>query len=190
MEYTGTTGPSLPPGRLGGLDVDGMVRDTGMDDDLTQPIRKDQRPPADADPRRFPTAESGPLAATVASVEVPSLNPATMDGIDEIGRAVGADVLSELWQVFQSNAERSLALLRTAVLYRNAEALRRTAHGLKGSSANLGADQMAVLCLRLEQFARMGAWESVEPELRSLEAEFSRVKWLMKMELDSRRAPE
>ena len=52
----------------------------------------------------------------------------------------------------------------------------RHAHGLRGSSASLGAEAMAARCHALEQAARERRVEALPALLEGLQAEFVRVR--------------
>ncbi len=66
--------------------------------------------------------------------------------------------------------------LKAALDSQNCEELRRDAHSLKGSSSNLGAQSLAELCLQVENLAKEGETEGVEPLLTQIEMEFHQVK--------------
>jgi HPt (histidine-containing phosphotransfer) domain-containing protein len=61
-----------------------------------------------------------------------------------------ADFFSELIDLFLDETESHLKVLHAAGLRNDATEIRQVAHLLKGSSANIGASQMAALCLELE----------------------------------------
>ena len=88
----------------------------------------------------------------------------------------GAGLVAELVDLFVDDVPPRLASIREAVAARDPEALVRTAHGLKGSAATLGADGMAELCRQMEASGREGEVLQAEDLLESLEAEFERVK--------------
>lgn len=56
------------------------------------------------------------------------------------------------------------------------EDLRRSAHSLKGSSGNIGAEQLAGLCGALERQAKQAAVAGVSVTLQALHSEFEAVK--------------
>src|SRR5437588_5560647 len=64
------------------------------------------------------------------------------------------DLLAELSAVYLRDTPPRLAALHDAVARADAEVLRREVHGLKGSSSQIGAVQMAHLCTDLEGHVR------------------------------------
>ncbi|MBL8407073.1 MAG: Hpt domain-containing protein, partial [Candidatus Accumulibacter sp.] len=68
-----------------------------------------------------------------------------------------------------------LAQIRAAADAGDAEALRKAAHGMKSSSANVGADALAALCKALEMIGRSSTVEGARPLLTSAEEELPRV---------------
>ncbi len=80
------------------------------------------------------------------------------DAIDELLRMVGDDreFLGDLIDTYLEDAPKQLAAMRDAVARQDAAALVRPAHTLKSNSRNLGATELAELCLDLEAQARRG----------------------------------
>jgi len=64
--------------------------------------------------------------------------------------------------------------LRAAADAGDAEALRKAAHALKSSSANVGAEQLAGLCRELEAIGQKGSTAGVETLLSAAEDELAR----------------
>jgi CheY-like chemotaxis protein len=114
-------------------------------------------------------AERAPEAAP------PVLDPGTLASLREMQAAAETDLLSELLQLFRSDAEPLLQSLAQAVAAEDSEGQRRAAHGLKGAAANLGARQLAALCQELEQRGRAGTTEGARELLAKIETEYPRV---------------
>jgi HPt (histidine-containing phosphotransfer) domain-containing protein len=83
--------------------------------------------------------------------------------------------VAELIAVYLRDTRSRLAALHEAVARVDAEALRGIAHSLKGSSSQIGAEQMAQLCADLEEQARTADLADAAQTLRRLEAAFGRV---------------
>lgn len=66
------------------------------------------------------------------------------------------DLIVELIDLYAEDSPRRLDTIRGALAAGDLEALRRAAHGLKGSSASLGARRVEMLCEKLE---RLSGWE-------------------------------
>ncbi|MBL8176340.1 MAG: Hpt domain-containing protein [Bryobacterales bacterium] len=88
---------------------------------------------------------------------------------------VGGDseLLQEMAQLFLDEYPSQLDAVRVAVLARDAKALERSAHSLKGSVGNFGAAAAQDAALRLEMIGRRGELQDVEQEFRNLEAALS-----------------
>ncbi|MBL8368444.1 MAG: Hpt domain-containing protein [Candidatus Accumulibacter sp.] len=65
--------------------------------------------------------------------------------------------------------------MQAAAAAGDAEALRKAAHALKSSSANLGAEYLTTLCRQLEAVTRQETLVSAKPLLQEVEFEVPRV---------------
>jgi CheY-like chemotaxis protein len=90
---------------------------------------------------------------------------------------VGGDeqLLGELLHLFQTDAPKWLADLRSAIDRGDAAQLRRAAHTIKGGASNLGARQTWTAAARLEELARTGSWDGVEAARAELEGALARL---------------
>jgi HPt (histidine-containing phosphotransfer) domain-containing protein len=86
------------------------------------------------------------------------------------------DLVVELIELYAEDTPRRLAAIRSAWAARDLATLRRAAHGLKGSSASLGARQVAILCEKLELLSGKELLQGGEMLLTCLEREFARVR--------------
>lgn len=86
--------------------------------------------------------------------------------------------LVELIDLFQTDATDYLARIEAAAKAADASIARKNAHGLKGSSGNLGARKMAELCHQIEIAAGEAVpdWNKINPLIASLVDEAARVK--------------
>ena len=92
-----------------------------------------------------------------------------------VKRAMGdKEFLKEMLEQFTISMPVQVQALKTAIEEGNAEALQREAHTLKGSAANLSADNIAVAALRLEQMGREKDLTAGEQRFGELEAELTR----------------
>jgi len=136
----------------------------GMDEYITKPL----------DPRQLCAvvermAEGRPsaIATDVAVPDVPM----------QVLARVGGDrqLLAEISRLFVDDAPRHLERIRHALDARDAEALRRAAHGLKGAAANFDADGVVHAARTLEEIGRTGefgeheaAWQALTFETNQL----------------------
>jgi signal transduction histidine kinase/response regulator of citrate/malate metabolism/HPt (histidine-containing phosphotransfer) domain-containing protein len=151
----------------------------GMDDYLCKPVRLESL--VAVLERRTSGAESGSgpgyvPPAVQAPPAVSALDPAMTEQLRNLAAATTPSMLTEIYEVFSSSASGYLAAMRRAADGDDAEGLRKAAHSLRGSSANIGAQSLAEMARRLEI---MGGSQSVSDAgemIASLEKEFERVK--------------
>ena len=86
------------------------------------------------------------------------------------------DVVVELIDLYLDDTPRRLAEISTSLIQRDALSLRQAAHGLKGSSATLGAGRTARLCEEIEQLAVDNSLVPAATLVNKLEDEFARVR--------------
>jgi HPt (histidine-containing phosphotransfer) domain-containing protein len=90
------------------------------------------------------------------------------------------ELLEEVAQLFLQTSPDLLAEIRRAVAAGNAEALERSAHTLKGSVGNFGAEAAFDAALRLEKIGRSRELRGAEEALGVLEREMERVRPALK----------
>lgn len=86
------------------------------------------------------------------------------------------DLVVELIDLYAEDAPRRLAAIRSAWAAGDLAVLRQAAHGLKGSSASLGARQVTILCDKLERLSGTELLQGGEMLLTCLELELARVR--------------
>jgi len=105
--------------------------------------------------------------------------PAPLEIIDWKRGLAAADgdsaLLNELLKMFANQAPASLEKLRSAVEMKDAPAIERAAHTVKGAVSNFGADAAVQAALKLEVMGRHGDLEHAGEALRSVEQEIRRV---------------
>jgi len=97
---------------------------------------------------------------------------------DVVLARVGGDrqLLAEISRLFLDDAPRHLERIRAALDARDAEALRRAAHGLKGAAANFDADGVVGAARALEEMGRKAVFDrQAEDAWRTLSAETDRL---------------
>jgi two-component system sensor histidine kinase/response regulator len=98
-------------------------------------------------------------------------SPAALDREVAMVRVGGdAELLKEIAVLFLENYEGWLQEIRDAHSSGDAEALQRSAHGLKGSVANFGARDAVAASLQLERLGRNQDLAGVPESLAALEA--------------------
>ena len=117
-------------------------------------------------PGRSNSAGGGLGAAQAA------INPLALDAIRALNAGHGEALLARVISVFLQDTPHQLASLREAIEAGDTETIRKTAHSLKSSSANVGADALARLCKELEQLGRSGQTDGTASLHTALEREF------------------
>jgi HPt (histidine-containing phosphotransfer) domain-containing protein len=93
---------------------------------------------------------------------------------------LGADFVTEIVDLFVADVPPRLTRLRDAVTTRVADAIRREAHGLKGSALGVGAVRMADICEAIEHEGGAGIFEGVDARCADLEPAFNDVRNALK----------
>ncbi|MCI0476391.1 MAG: Hpt domain-containing protein, partial [Anaerolineales bacterium] len=162
----------------------------GMDDYLAKPITPDvlyatlrrwlksaaraEATPA-ASPAQVPMPASPPIVPP-APEEEPIINPAVLDSFRQLQEPGGPNIITQLIDLFLSELPTKLAAIQQAIGNRDATRLNKAAHTLKGSSANMGAQRAARVCLELENLGKAGDLTGAEDLFARLEQELARAK--------------
>ena len=101
---------------------------------------------------------------------------AALENIRALSRDAGDALVQKVINAYVGDTPRHLQALRQALTTRDAESLRRIAHGLKSASANIGAARLAAACRDLEQLGRGGSVDGAAPLLAEMEREFHSVR--------------
>ena len=106
-----------------------------------------------------------------------STEPAVLDRA-QLEEATGgdADLIRELAELYVEDAESQLGTLRDASAAGQLEEVHRVAHGLKGSSASIGATEAAAAFRALEMMGRTGATVGLDEALTAAESAFERAR--------------
>ncbi len=123
------------------------------------------------------TANAATLHETLARAvkEIP-IDTSVLDQYRDLQDEGDADIVTELIDTFFNDLPERVSGIRDAVKAGNATELEREAHNLKGSSANLGAGPLSVICYELEKRGRDSQMADVADVVEYLESEVSRVR--------------
>ena len=99
---------------------------------------------------------------------------AMLNGLREFQAEGEPDLIQELVSLFKRETPSQIEAIRAAITAGDAERLRKAAHSLKGSSANLGVRLVSVLGAELEKKGRSGTVEGAGALLAQLEREYAR----------------
>ena len=131
--------------------------DAGMDDFLTKPIHE---------------RELTAILERWVIRDDDVLTPAAFDNLRGLNDSDA--VIREVAGLYLSDTPMRIDALRRAVQKNDAAALATAAHGLKGSSANVGAMRVYALAAKLEEMGRRGDLTGVSAMLDELSREYER----------------
>ncbi len=113
-----------------------------------------------------------------------ALDAAVLADLRQLQMPGDPDIFQELLDLFQAETPSLLVQLVAAVAAGDADGLKRAAHSLKGSSANLGASRLAALGGVLERLGRDGTTAGATALVAQLEPEYERVCRLLAVEIE------
>jgi two-component system, sensor histidine kinase and response regulator len=127
-----------------------------------------------------------PLAATVHHAERAvmlaiepareAVNPHALAHIRSLSRERGDALVQKVIRAYVGDTPAQLAALRQAIDGVDAGTLRRAAHSLKSSSANVGAETLAHMCREMESLGRTASTAGASSILVEMEQEFQAVR--------------
>src|SRR5262249_24512685 len=126
----------------------------GMDDYISKPVRTDAI--AEALGRWISRSESEEPPEPASTGDEPVIDNERLAVLRELDSGDG-DLLGLLVREYLDDGSRLLAALREAVAEGDPHQVERTAHTLKGASANLGAVRLTRVASRVEALGRAGA---------------------------------
>ncbi|MFC3303418.1 Hpt domain-containing protein [Parvularcula lutaonensis] len=88
-------------------------------------------------------------------------------------QGAGVDAVRPILDAYWESNDELTAALEKGLAAGDAEDVARTAHGLKGSSANLGANAVAIRAKEIEMAAKAGDLDAVREHFAELAAEIS-----------------
>ena len=178
----------------------------GMDDYLSKPFKRDdlyailnrwtvsnarkQRQGAaeEASPHRPVPSEGDERPAESLGKEQPLIDTKFLDLIASLDTTESDHILEKVVRLFFNNSPALLSEIHDAAGRNDHGALRRAAHTLKSTSANLGARSLAELCRRLEAQCRMDVPGDAASLVAQIEGEYARVLSALEEELARRRS--
>jgi HPt (histidine-containing phosphotransfer) domain-containing protein len=104
------------------------------------------------------------------------LDPEVVQRLRQLTPPGEPDVLAEILTVFLAEVPKRIDMLRAAAAAGDARGVQRAAHSLKGSSGNIGARDLHDLCRRLDEDARAGQLERIQPLVAALDGEYRKVE--------------
>jgi signal transduction histidine kinase/DNA-binding response OmpR family regulator len=136
--------------------------------------------PAAAPEARTEAGAGGERAMVPVAVR---LNERTLDTLRELDPEGGTGLMRHVLATYIEDSTRQMARIDAAIAAADSAAIARSAHALKSSSANAGADSLSAFFQELEQVARqarISEAQSLQDRLRHLHAQaLSRMQLLL-----------
>lgn len=152
--------------------------EAGMDDFLSKPYTLNQlnevltkwQTKNESNQAIMMTEPGNPKENSI-SPKLPLLNPVLLDQIRSLDPSHGSELVNKILHAFLESAEGYVQLLNQAFLDNDAETIRKTAHTLKSSSANIGAEALSTIFKQIEAYGKSGELtlaESLRSEMLAL----------------------
>ncbi|MFC3374330.1 Hpt domain-containing protein [Rugamonas sp. CCM 8940] len=122
----------------------------------------------------MPAAAPAPLLGQPAARDI--INRQALKNIRALSAQHGDALLERVLHAFVADTPSHFQALRLAIDGGQPSPLRKAAHSLKSSSANVGAEQLAQLCKELEQLGRDDTTDGAAVLLEQMEREFQAVR--------------
>lgn len=176
----------------------------GMDDFLAKPYSLDQLRTCLQrwlSPLAAPSAGDEPAAGAAAAVvrttsgsmvldpAPQTINRATLEALREIDPTGSTDLQKEVLGMFVNTTAKSVAQLREAIAAGDGPAIGRTAHSLKSSAANVGAESLSIGYRELEKCGREERVDDARALIDSVMAEHERATAALREILEDLEVP-
>ncbi|PYP85303.1 MAG: histidine kinase [Blastocatellia bacterium AA13] len=122
-------------------------------------------------------------AQTIESIR--SIDQSVLASIRSLQTEEDPNVVVELIEIYLADSVGRLAEIRRAVSLENRQVIQRAAHGLRGSSGNLGASALASLCMDLEHISDLAGAPQL---LFQIETEYESVRTELELEITNDKA--
>jgi signal transduction histidine kinase/CheY-like chemotaxis protein len=146
----------------------------GMDDYLSKPFTQQALGQTLSRwislPRLATAAEGAPVP--VAAAQGDQINRQALENIRALSASNGDALLERVLQAYLDDTPTHLHTIGQAIASGNTGQMRKAAHSLKSSSANVGADALAQRCKDLEQLARNDTTMGAAALLADMERSF------------------
>ncbi len=119
-------------------------------------------------------SERPQLAAPPAN-EATVIRAMALEAIQSLDPGQGDALVLKVIKVYEENSAELISVLADAFNTGSAEEIRKTAHALKSSSGNVGAERFADMCRDIEQAAKNGSFEGMAEKIAALNMEHDAV---------------
>ena len=154
----------------------------GMDDYLSKPFTQQQLGAVIGRWIALPLAasvhhgEQRPATPAVAPAARDLINPHALENIRALSSDRGSALVRRVIAAYVDDTPQHLKTLHQAIAGLDTGKLRKVAHSLKSSSANVGAETLAQMCKDMEQLGRTDSTEGASGILTDMEHEFQAVR--------------
>jgi HPt (histidine-containing phosphotransfer) domain-containing protein len=164
-----------------------------MDDYLAKPFTKEELRailtawlPREGPKRQEEERLSTKVQAALSASGMDTVDEKALEDIRALQREGDPDLLSRVIEAYLKEATGLLHTLREAVEKADGESLRKAAHTLKSSSANVGAQKLSSLCKELEVMGQKKSMEKAALLLSKTIMEYETVKKTLSAEIKRR----
>jgi len=121
-------------------------------------------------------AAAPPVAAPVPPLQEPLINRQALENIRALSSSNGDALLERVLQAYLDDTPVHLRTIKSAIDSGSTVQMRKAAHSLKSSSANVGADALAQRCREMEQLGRNDTTAGAAALLDEMERSFQAVR--------------
>lgn len=121
-------------------------------------------------------ARAGATAVLAQPVVRDVINRHALDNIRALSKERGDALVQKVVAAFVDDTPQHLHTLRRAIAGLDSGSLRKVAHSLKSSSANVGAEALAQMCKDMETLGKTDTTEGAASILTDMEQEFQAVR--------------
>ncbi len=112
----------------------------------------------------------------------PILDPMVLDSLRNLAGDKAQELLNKIISQYLEDSPPRLEAISKALSDQDSDALRQAAHGLRSSSANLGAVSLANCCKNIENLARAGTIPTLDTTIAELHTEYEKAKIALQQE--------
>jgi HPt (histidine-containing phosphotransfer) domain-containing protein len=116
------------------------------------------------------------IHTSATNTAIPPVDIAVLTALEDAQVDGEPDLIVELIDLYLEDAPQRLEAIKAAATNKDGTSLKRSAHGLQGSSASLGVRRLAGICQNLEQLDCHDSPERVASLVKSLQDEFVTVR--------------
>lgn len=84
--------------------------------------------------------------------------------------------IADLLEAAMETGTSHRAALRAGIAHRDLDEVMRAAHAIKGSSANIGGNDVAAVAGRIEAAARAQTWNGIDADADELDVQYERLR--------------